>query len=280
VAAIMTEAGPRHRGTCPGAHGPPDRPPRLPGHVADDGRPLQVHWRQGLLPMLHVLAGIGQSHRPRPQRAAQHAHLVWGAERASQQANGLEPWPPLAVVDSTLRPPRDLLHRWRIDQPHLNAPARQELKPRTPRDPSRFQGHGRDPARGPPVGQALSIDRVRATAAHRLGVVTGGHRHNMRFGPHVNACGPQVDGGQLGWERGLGARRLRRAVGHGRLRQHRAPRERQWGQERRRCSPLPHGIRSRPVTTGVATGSRDQPHQRAHRTIGPTASHGPLPRPE
>jgi hypothetical protein len=48
-------------------------------------------------------------------------------------------------------------------------------------------------------------------------------------------------------------------------------------QKRRNCSTLPNGIRSTPVTTGVATSSRDQPHKRAHSTIASTASHGPLP---
>jgi hypothetical protein len=67
------------------------------------------------------------------------------------------------------------------------------------------------------------------------------------------------------------------ALGHGRLRHHREHRQQQWVRERRNCSTLPHGIRSMPVTTGVATSARDQPQKRAHRTMASTASHGPLP---
>jgi hypothetical protein len=67
----------------------------------------------------------------------------------------MEPLQPLAVVDIVLGPPLDLLHVLRIDQQHLKAPALQELTQRDPLDPGRFQGHGRDPARGQPVSQAL-----------------------------------------------------------------------------------------------------------------------------
>jgi hypothetical protein len=75
----------------------------------------------------------------------------------------------------------------------------------------------------------------------------------------------------------LGATLWLLTVGHRCLHDQRGDRQWPWGRERRRCSPLPHGIRALPVTTDVATGSRDHPQQRAHRTIVPTASHGPLP---
>jgi hypothetical protein len=100
------------------------------------------------------------------------------------------------------------------------------------------------------------------------------------FSPHVDPCRVQVDGGQLGWKSRLGATLWLLTVGHRCLHEHRGDRQWQWGRERRSCSTLPHGIRALPVTTGVATGSRDHPHQRAHRTMVPTASHGPLPRRE
>jgi hypothetical protein len=119
-------------------------------------------------------------------------------------------------------------------QQHLKAPGLQKFTQREPIDPGRFQGHRRDPARGQPVGQALSVNRVRAKAAHRLGLVTGGHRHIMRFSPHVEARRMPDDGGQLGWESGLGARLWLLAVSPGRLRQHKGHRQRQWGRERRR----------------------------------------------
>jgi hypothetical protein len=137
---------------------------------------------------------------------APHAPLGRGADRAGQEAKGLEPWSPRAGVDSTLGPPRALRPRWRIDQEHRHAPGLQALTPRAPLDPGRFQGDGRDPARGQPVGHARDVDRVRATAAHRLGIVTGGHRPLRRFGPHVETRRVPVDGGQwggrAGWERG------------------------------------------------------------------------------
>jgi hypothetical protein len=75
----------------------------------------------------------------------------------------------------------------RIDQQYLKAPALQELKQRAPIALGRFQGDGRDPARGSPVRQALSVDPVRGTAVDRLGIATWEHRHKMRFGPHVEA---------------------------------------------------------------------------------------------
>jgi len=284
LAAILTEARPRHRVTCPGEHGPNNRHPGLPRHVADHRLAREVHRRQGLWPMLDVLTRIAQPHGPLPQITAPHPDVVGGAARAGQSTKGMEPLPPLAVVDIARGPPVDLLHLWRIDQEHLAATGLQELNQRDPVDPGRFQGDGRDPARGQPVGQGLSVDRGRTTAAPRLGIVTRGNRHVVRFRPHVDPRRMQVDGGSWGWAGGLRARMLRLASGHGGLRPPRGHRSRQWGRERRSCSPLPNGIRSTPVTTGVATGvatgSRDPPHQRAHRTIASTASHGPRPPPE
>ena len=136
----------------------------------------------------------------------------------------MEPLPPLAVVDSALGPPVDLLHLVRIDQEHLEATGLQELNQRDPVDPGRFQGNSRDPARGQPVGQGLSVDRVRTKAAHRLGIVTQGNRHVVRFRPHVAPRRMQVDGGSWGWEGGLRARLLRLASSHGCLRHHRGHR--------------------------------------------------------
>jgi len=276
----MPPARPLDRGTFPGPNGPHARQPGLPRHVADPVLPLEGHRRQGLVPRLEGLAGRGQPQGPRPPRAAPHAPLRRRAERAGQPANGREPLPPRAGVDLALGPPLALLHRWRIAQQPLKAPRRQELTQRDPRDPGRFQGHGRDAARRQPVGQRLSVNRVRAKAAHRRGLVTGGYRHIMGFGPSVDARRVPGDGGQLGGESRRGARRLRLAGSHGRLRHPREHGQRQWGRERRRGRTLPHGIRAMPVTTGVATGSRDHPPSRAHRPMAPTASHGPRPRRE
>ena len=97
-------------------YGPHDRHPGVPRHVADDMLQRDVHLHQGLLHRLEVLASIGQPPGPLPQIAAEHAHLVGGAERAGQQATGMEPSQPLAVMDIVLGPPLDLLHLWRIDQ--------------------------------------------------------------------------------------------------------------------------------------------------------------------
>jgi hypothetical protein len=181
-----------------------------------------------------VRAGISPHHGPRPQRALEHPHLVWGAARASQQAQGMEPWPPLTGVAIALGPPRALLHLWRSDQQPRKVPGLQERKEGAPIAPSRCQRHGRDPTRRPPVGHALSGNRVRATAAHRLRSVTGGNRHLRRVGPHVDARRGQGDGGPLRGESRLSARMWLLAVGPGRLRQQRGHRPRQGVRERRR----------------------------------------------
>jgi hypothetical protein len=280
LAAIMPPARPPDRVTLPGQHRPPARHPGRPRHLTDPVRPRAVHRRPGLWPRRDVRAGLGQEPGPRPQRAAPHAHLSRRAARAGQQAQGQEPLPPRAGVPITRGPPLDRRHLGRLDPQPRNAPALQERTQREPIAPGRGQGHGRAPARRSPVGQRLSGNRVCAKAAPRLGIVTGRHRHSMCVGPHVDARRVPGDGGQVGWERGLGARLLRLAGSHGRLRHHREHRPRQWGRERRRGRTLPHGIRAMPVPTGAATGSRDHPHQRAHRTLVPTASHGPRPRRE
>jgi hypothetical protein len=49
------------------------------------------------------------------------------------------------------------------------------------------------------------------------------------------------------------------------------------GRVRWDCRTLPSGSKAAPVTTDVATRSRNHPHTRAHSTIAPAASHGPLP---
>jgi hypothetical protein len=67
----------------------------------------------------------------------------------------MKPLQPLAVMDIALGPPFDLLHLWRIDQEHLEAPGLLELKQRDPIHPGRFQGYGREPAHGQPVSQGL-----------------------------------------------------------------------------------------------------------------------------
>jgi hypothetical protein len=195
LAAIMTEVGPWRGVALPGEDGPNDRHPGLTRQIADDMLARDVHLREGLLPMLDMLAGRGQQHGALPQRAAQYADLIRGAKGAGQQANGLEPLPPLAGVGITCGPPLDLLYRLRIDQQHLEATALQPLKEGDPIDPGRFQGDGGDTPEGQPVGRGGSVDCVRAKAAHRLRIVTRGNRHIMGFGPHVDARRMQVDGG-------------------------------------------------------------------------------------
>ena len=277
VAARLAETGPRHRGPVPRAHSPHERPPGLPRPVPDDRLALPGPWRQGCVPRLAGLAGIGPPPGPLPQRAAPPAHLGWGAARASQPAHGRQPWSPRAGGDVACGPPLALLPLVRLAPPHRNTPARHALTPREPSAPGRCQGAGGAPARGQPGSHARSGARRRATAAPRLGRVTGGHRHTRRCGAHSAARRRPVDGGPLGGPRGRGARRWRLPPGHGALRHHRASPPWQWGRERRRCRTLPHGIRSRPVPTGVAPDSRDHPHPRAQSPRAPTASHGPLP---
>jgi hypothetical protein len=193
-----------------------------------------VQLRQGLWPGREMRARRAQSHRPRPQRAAPHAHLGWGADRAGQQAERLEPLASWTVVPSALGPSLALLHRWRIDPPHLNAAGLQELTPRAPGDPGRFQGHGRDPARRSPVGPALSGDGVRANAAHRLGIITGGPRDIIGLGPPVETGRVPVDGGPWGWKSRLGATLWRLTVGPRGLHAQLGDRPWPWGRERRR----------------------------------------------
>ena len=123
LAAILTEVGPWHGVALPGEAGPNDRPAGLTRQIADDMLELDVHLREGLLPMLDVLAGIGQPHGALPQIAAQYASLIRGAKCAGQQTKGREPLPPLAVVAITFGPPPDLPYLLRVDPQHLDAPA-------------------------------------------------------------------------------------------------------------------------------------------------------------
>src|SRR5262249_49840988 len=48
--------------------------------------------------------GVRQQHLPLPQVAAQHAHLLRGPEGGGQQAEGVQPLQPLAVVHVALGP--------------------------------------------------------------------------------------------------------------------------------------------------------------------------------
>jgi hypothetical protein len=180
-------------------------------------------------------------------------------------------------VAIALRPPVELLHLWRVDPQHRQAPGLPALNQRAPRDSRRFQGHGREPAGRQPVGSGFPVDGRRATAAHRLRSITGRPGDIMGVGAHVDTRCVPVNGGQLGWQSRLGAPLWRLTVDHRGLHAPRRDRQGQGGRERRRCRTLPHGIRAAPVTTAVATGARDHPHTRAHRTMVPTASHGPLP---
>jgi hypothetical protein len=226
--------------------------------------------------MLEVLAGIGQHHGARPQIAAPYAYRIRGAKCAGQQTKGMAPLPPLAGVDITVGPPPDLPYLWRVDPQHLEPPARQSLNEGDPRDPRRFQGDGGDTTPGQPVGHGCSVDRVRPKAAHRLRIVTRGHRPIMRFGPHVDARGVSIDGSELGWESRLRASQRWLPLSHDDRHYHRGQSQGQWARERPSSRTLPHGIRPAPVTTGVATSSQDQPHQRAHSTNASPASYNPL----
>ena len=189
LAAIMPEGGPRHRVALPGEAGPKNRHPRLPCQSADDMLERDVHWREGLVHLLDGLAGRGPQQGALPPIAAQDAYLIRGAKGAGQQTEGLEPLPPLAVMDITCGPPPDLPYLWRVDQQPLEPPALQSLKAGEPIDSCRFQGDRGDTTPGQPVGQGGSVDGVRPKVAHRLRIVTRGHRHIMGFGPHVDARG-------------------------------------------------------------------------------------------
>jgi hypothetical protein len=139
---------------------------------------------------------------------------------------------------------------------------------------SRGLGNARQGGEVDPVRRCRALAVTRAERRPGWGSSRGG---SATEGPAAPTSIPAAC--RLTAARGGGARLLLVASGHGRCRHHRGHCPRQWARQRRRCRTLPHGIRSTPVPTGVAPGSRDHPHQRAHPTRASTASHGPLPPP-
>ncbi len=79
-----------------------------------------------------------------------------------------------------------------------------------------------------------------------------------------------------GGERRLRADQRRRPLSHDDLHWHRGPRQGPGARARPSSRTLPHGIRPAPGPPGVAPGSQDPPHPRAHRTPASPASYNPL----
>ena len=254
-----------------------DRHARHPGASADDVLQLEMHLREGFVPMLDMLACVGQEHGAMAEVTAQHTDLVRGTKRPGQEAEGMQALDPLAVMHVACGPTFDLLDLLRVDQEHLEATRLQQLKERDPIDPRRFHGDGGDRALGQPSRQGVEVGRRGRKATHRLGIIAGGDRHIRGFGPNVDARRVEVGSRPLRRECRLGAGLFLLAWGHGHLHKSRGgvePRARaRWD-----GSTLPNGTRTEPVTTAGAAGSRDQPHIRAQGTTGvdgltrPTAS--------
>ena len=175
----------------------------------------------------------------------------------------MQPLDPLAIMHIAFGAPLDLLHLLRVDEEDLEAARLQELKKGDPIDAGRFEGHGSDATRQQPVGKGVQVSGIGAEAAHRLGIITGRDRHEMGFGPDVDARRMQIDGCQLRWEGGLGGGRL--VLGHGGL--HNASgRSEAAGAGAARLKHSSKRDQGDPVTSGVAAGSRDQPNIRAQGT--------------
>jgi hypothetical protein len=143
--------------------------------------------------------------------------LVSRPKRPGQEAERVEALEPLAIVDVTLGPTPDLLHLLWIHKEDLEATRLQPLKKWDPIDAGGFEGDRRDAAPREPIGQGFQVGGERPEAAHRLGIINGGHRHKMRFRPDVDPCGMQVDGGQVWWESGSRLRGFRLAWRHNHL---------------------------------------------------------------
>jgi hypothetical protein len=182
----------------------------------------------------------------------------------------------LLVRDVTQR------HRWRPGQPGLGTPrAGQRLRHGgrsvvAARRPEPRQGHRRAPARREPGGQGGAVCRAGAKPADGCGASLGGTATSWASAPIAIPAACRVPaarcGGREDGTRGVCRLRWARAL---------STRERVGGRpqarERRDGSTLPHGIRTLPVPTDVAAGSRDEPHTRAPSTNASPASHAPLP---
>jgi hypothetical protein len=70
LTAIMAELRQLHRIALPAQDGTDHSPPGPAWDVADHLLPLEMHRGQRFLPVLEVLAGLGQQHAPRPSVTA------------------------------------------------------------------------------------------------------------------------------------------------------------------------------------------------------------------
>jgi hypothetical protein len=174
----------------------------------------------------------------------------------------------------------------RLGRPFIGCPGggstRQTSHPR----PSHSSPSGRPETPGdasatvvrPHLAHPCALAAPSTVAAPRVRRVTGGDGDIRGFSAHVETRRVQVDRRPVGWASRRGAGRRQLALRPAHRHEHPGHRPRPGGRERRRGRTLPHESRSRPVTTGVATRSRDHPPQRAHRTRASPASHGPRPR--
>jgi hypothetical protein len=215
LAAIVTQLGQRRRITLAGQDGADNRQAGHAGKVADHMLQLDVHLGQRFLHMLDMLRGMGEQHRALAEITAQHADLVSRTEGTREQTEGVQALNPLAVMPIALGSAFDLLHLLRIDQEDCEAAGFEEFKERDPIDAGGLEGDGGDPTGGEPVRQRFQVGSAGPEAAYWLGVVTGGDGNPVGFGTDVDARGMQVDGCQLGWERGRGPGCFPLALRHG-----------------------------------------------------------------
>ena len=78
--------------------------PGTPVSSMDDWGALAMHLFSGLVPMRHMVGGIGEAHVPMTEGAAQHAHVGVRPQGASEQPGGRHALPPLAIEPIRFRP--------------------------------------------------------------------------------------------------------------------------------------------------------------------------------
>ena len=146
---------------------------------------LQVHLRERLLGVPHLVGGLRDQAIAMPCEAAQRAQMVGRAEAATQQPHAVKILQPLAVKHIALAP-WEVAHMPRIDQDHLDARLGEQLGQTQPIKARALHGDTANPALHKPLHGSVQVRRKSRKGPDLLGGSPSGHTTSNLPGPNIH----------------------------------------------------------------------------------------------
>ena len=192
LAARVAQVRQRHRVALAAHNGADDAHPRHPADVGNHVGQLQVHLRKRFLHMLDVRRRIAHQVHPLAHIGAQRTHLLLGAKRPRQKPVAVQLLQPLTVEHVALSA-RHVLDVPRVDQPHLQPSALQDLEDRDPVNARGFHGHRAHATLKQPIGHAVQIVGEAGELPHHLLAAALRDSDKMAAAAHVDPGRTDID---------------------------------------------------------------------------------------